>query len=1342
MTRKLYALLVGINQYDEQSHVPHLQGCINDIHGMQSYLEGRVAQADFALNLQTLTNEQATRQGIIDGFQQHLAQAGPEDVVLFYYAGHGAQALAPEAFWPVSPDRMLETLVCYDSRTDNDHWDLADKELAQLIADVDRNNPHIVVVLDCCHSGSGTREIEAPVATRRAEPDMRQRPLESFIVSPLEAEALIGETTRSVSSPMAMKMPAVGRHVVLSACADIEEAKEYLGAKQPQGAFSYFLQSSLAKANGPLSYRDLFKRTNALIRNSVPAQSPQLDATHIEDLEQPFLGGAIAQSPAYFTVSYHLDHGWVIDGGAIHGLQAPTGSETTAIALFPFDAIADQLKDVSSAIAQVTITQVLPQLSKLEDSDPALADTTNTFKAVVISSPLPPLQVFLEGEAAGIAALQRAIASAGPNGGPSLYVQATEQANGAAYRVLVADNAYVITALSGDRPLVAPVSGYDTTSAFKVAKDLEHIARWKTIAELASPANSQIRGAIKLKIYTGTEPNCEDATEITDAQMRLDYVYNNAKQSWAPPRFRIKLHNTSDQTLHCALFYLTERFKVDSIKLDGVGSTVRLSPNEETWYGNGAALAGTVADALTECRDILKLIACTDEFDPTLMTLSELGGPPPVTTRSVAIGGGSLNRLMQRVNTRDIVSADAAPSYDDWVANQIAFTFVRPQLSTPLNPAQTVAVGANVRIHPHSNLGANVRLTTVSQSTRDLGSFILPPLLQNESEPFQFTQSRASDPGLSALELSNVSNPEAVTPTQPLRIETAMTLDEGEYVLPIAYDGEFYLPLGYGKTSGNKTEIVIERLTEPVSEGTRSMQGSIRIFFQKIAIKKLGNRLSQRLGITFDYPLLAVAELENTSAAKAKVTYLHNAEEVKAKVAKAKNIALYIHGIFGDTESMLPSLETAIAAIEDESRPIGQLYDLVLTFDYENLNTTIDQNACLLKNRLEAVGLSAGHDKNLHIIAHSMGGLVSRWFIEKEGGNQMVNHLIMLGTPNDGSPWPQVQAGVTAAVSFALNSLSVVAAPLTILDGLLKRIETLDVSLDQMEPGSEFLAEMAIAPDPGIPYTLVVGNTSLIEPDEKASLKQRLMRKLGQTIEMPFLHQPNDIAVLVDSITAVPAGRSPAPIELPVACNHLEYFTNPIGLAALSEAVIGAGMLAAEGRSQPAPKPEPSLPMVGGRTAIPPRSGPAIAPEPVLSEPILPAPLQEESIPAETPALETPVLEVPEPSQAIPSEPTDAIAAAPPTASAAANEPTLPPKFQPLATASRETGSTHDGAMDDEPSPFISERLQSNEFETDRSSSNAWIWILGAIAAALLIFGLAQRSSSPPPEPQIVEPES
>ncbi len=92
-----------------------------------------------------------------------------DDVALFAYSGHGSQGAAPEEFWSVEPDRLNETLVLYDSRSPG-QFDLADKELTVLIGQVAKAAKHFTAILDCCHSGSGTRdpEIEPVFAERRA----------------------------------------------------------------------------------------------------------------------------------------------------------------------------------------------------------------------------------------------------------------------------------------------------------------------------------------------------------------------------------------------------------------------------------------------------------------------------------------------------------------------------------------------------------------------------------------------------------------------------------------------------------------------------------------------------------------------------------------------------------------------------------------------------------------------------------------------------------------------------------------------------------------------------------------------------------------------------------------------------------------------------------------------------------------------------------------------------------------------------------------------------------------------------------------------------------------------
>jgi hypothetical protein len=179
MRKTLFALLVGIDDY--LSPVPGLQGCVNDIDAFASYLSERANKGKGNTpHLRTLKNGEATRQAVIDAFRSNLGQAKKGDVAIFYYSGHGSQEQAPEEFWKVEPDHLDKTLVCYDSRKSGS-WDLADKEIGKLIGEVAARGPHVAVILDCCHSGSGTREIGTVV--RRAPTDLRRRPIESFIVA-------------------------------------------------------------------------------------------------------------------------------------------------------------------------------------------------------------------------------------------------------------------------------------------------------------------------------------------------------------------------------------------------------------------------------------------------------------------------------------------------------------------------------------------------------------------------------------------------------------------------------------------------------------------------------------------------------------------------------------------------------------------------------------------------------------------------------------------------------------------------------------------------------------------------------------------------------------------------------------------------------------------------------------------------------------------------------------------------------------------------------------------------------------------------------------------------------
>ena len=1158
-----YALLVGIDEYPKDT-VRHLSGCVNDITAIRDYLNHRVLiDQDRQLHLKILKNEEATRQAIIDGFRQHLRQAQKDDVVLFYYCGHGSQEKAPEEFSDfglVKLDGLNETLVCYDSRSKGqDCWDLADKELAYLIAEVSKNNPHICIILDSCHSGSGTRDPLQQTGVRLASTDKRNRPLNSYIFQEEELQQL--STSRSLQEHPSGWQILNGSHVLLAACQNSQKAKEISrknekrGEYEQRGAFSYYLLKTLQQAKGNLTYRDLLGEAKNLVSTQVTNQSPQLEGNYSEAENQYFLSGAIAKRTPYFRVRHDQTSGWVIDGGNVLGVQGPSGDETTLLALFPFDSDPENLRYSSNSIGTASVTEVLPSLSKVDISGIKDLAPEQTFKAVVTSLPLPPLGVYFKGDKEGVDLARNAIEQMPPENKASVYVFEVQNKDSKEirYRLLCRNNQYVIARPQDDRPLVAQIDGYTLENAQKVIQRLEHIARWEVIAELQSSGNGLIKlDDVQMEFIFRNEKYNESFQQLKD--VRVEYKETDGKTT--DRGFQLKLTNNSNQTLYCALLDLGGLFDITNLTNCFFGAgTVKLEPNETAWALNREYIITEVPDQLweekiTEYADIFKLIVSTSEFDASLLNQKELDVSRTRDIDRGLINRSTLNRLMNRIQDR-VAKPEKSELLEDWLTKQVIITTVRPLDTIPVSNTHSTNLGSGVKLHPHA-LKAKARLTTVPQASRDSGNPILPPILREDphvTQVFQFTSSRGTDPGLSVLELTDVANPKVVTRDNPLTLLTDVPLREGEHLLPIAYDGEFYLPLGYGKTitdrEGNRqTEIKLERLSTPHSRN-RDLIGSIKMCFVKV--------IGDTLGREFDgYHLRAVKVAEDET-----VTPVEN---IPARVEQADRILLYVHGIIGDTKDMVKSVQRAKVSVDGQERPLNELYDLVLTFDYENINTDIPEIARQLKKKLAEVGLTADCGKALHVIAHSMGGLVSRWLIEREGGNEIVKYLVMLGTPNAGSPWSTVQDLATLALGIGLNSLSTVAWPVKVLGSLIGGIDAVDITLDQMKPNSEFLRNLAASPDPNIPYSVIAGNTSIMrtameeERNQESRLKRLIERLRTQIVEFPFLGQSNDIAVTVKSIKGIPEGRMIPPNIQEVACDHLTYFVeNSEALNNLSE---------------------------------------------------------------------------------------------------------------------------------------------------------------------------------------------
>jgi pimeloyl-ACP methyl ester carboxylesterase len=244
-------------------------------------------------------------------------------------------------------------------------------------------------------------------------------------------------------------------------------------------------------------------------------------------------------------------------------------------------------------------------------------------------------------------------------------------------------------------------------------------------------------------------------------------------------------------------------------------------------------------------------------------------------------------------------------------------------------------------------------------------------------------------------------------------------------------------------------------------------------------------------------------------------------------------------------------------ARDADGRSLNSRFDLVLTYDYENLSGSIQDKAVILETRLKAIGLGARDQQRLTLLVHSMGGLIARWLIEREGGSRFIDHLVMCGTPNQGSPFGKIDSARNLTgllTTWAINVFPAFAPFGTGLLTVLGRSKKISPTLEQMAPESDFIRQLNAGEDPGVRYTILAGD--IRGYDEAADpLLARLTAKLGKgpLFEALYHDAGHDIAVSTASIGGVPRPRAPIPVRQKVACHHLNYFVSEAGLKALTE---------------------------------------------------------------------------------------------------------------------------------------------------------------------------------------------
>ena len=147
------ALLIGIDEYQ---HISSLAGPVNDVVQMTHFLKEEMDYEE--RDIKTLLDEQATREQILASIKNWLVDGTvPGDEIFMFFSGHGFQQ--PDKNGD-EDDGYDETLVPVDTRVDDagrTHGMISDDEIGNLMNQL--SGRRINVVIDSCHSGTGTREI-------------------------------------------------------------------------------------------------------------------------------------------------------------------------------------------------------------------------------------------------------------------------------------------------------------------------------------------------------------------------------------------------------------------------------------------------------------------------------------------------------------------------------------------------------------------------------------------------------------------------------------------------------------------------------------------------------------------------------------------------------------------------------------------------------------------------------------------------------------------------------------------------------------------------------------------------------------------------------------------------------------------------------------------------------------------------------------------------------------------------------------------------------------------------------------------------------------------------------
>lgn len=371
------ALLVAVGNYPTSTAWKKISS-LNDIELLQKAL----SKQGFADNdIHVISDEAATKQGILDAIQAYLVEkAQPGGVAYFHFSGHGQQVADDngdeldgydEAIVPINSPMVFSPGIYEGGNL------IRDEELGSLLDKVRQKlgpNGHLTVVLDACHSGTGTRGSGIARGTTEimASPEYKAGNTKAT----KERTGLEGIKEERNLAPMVAFFGAAQHQLNF-------ETKDDAG--KGVGSLSYAFCKKLSAAPKGTTYRGLFEQIRTEMSIIAATQNPQVEGS----LDQELMGGQLLGAPEFIRIqvwndpgSITLESGWLqgIYEGTVVGLYPPETRSIAGITALAKGKVTYADATISVVTLETEVEQALAQSAWAFVLEQSFGDLSVSFK--------------------------------------------------------------------------------------------------------------------------------------------------------------------------------------------------------------------------------------------------------------------------------------------------------------------------------------------------------------------------------------------------------------------------------------------------------------------------------------------------------------------------------------------------------------------------------------------------------------------------------------------------------------------------------------------------------------------------------------------------------------------------------------------------------------------------------------------------------------------------------------------------------------------------------------------------------------------------------------------------